>query len=187
LKEIGRRYLIMAKNQEPNFHLRMMALSYKVRDFFQPRKNILKEAGLKEGFHVLDYGCGPGSYIIPLADLVGPSGKIYALDIHPLAIQMAEKRSAEKHLANVVTIRSDCQTGLADQSLDAALLYDVFHDLEQPGVVLKELNRVLKAGGILSFSDHHLREQEIISGVTREGFFRFANKRQKTYSFQKVD
>jgi ubiquinone/menaquinone biosynthesis C-methylase UbiE len=159
---------------------------YRFRNFIVPRKNILKEAGLEEGFHVLDYGCGPGSYILPLADLVGPSGKIYALDIHPLAIKIVGKHAAKKHLVNVMTIRSDGQTGLPDQSLDAALLYDVFHDLEQPGMVLKELHRVLKPGGILSFSDHHLREQEIVSGVTKEGLFRFAKKGQKTYSFQKV-
>jgi len=163
-----------------------MSLTYKLRDFFTPRMNILKEAGIEEGFYALDYGCGPGSYIVPLADLVGPSGKIYALDIHPLAIKMVEKSAAKKHLANVMTIQSDCRTGLPDQSLDVALLYDVFHDLDQPGMILKELHRILKPDGILSLSDHHLREQEIVSGLTKEGLFRIAKKGQKTYSFQKI-
>jgi ubiquinone/menaquinone biosynthesis C-methylase UbiE len=177
----------MAKNQEPGFHYKLMAFMYKFRDFLAPRKAVLKEAGLKEGFQVLDYGCGPGSYTGPLAELVGPSGKIYALDFHRLAIKMVERRAAKKHLANVITIQSDCQTGLPDQSLDAALLFDVFHHLEQPDMVLKELHRVLKPGGILSFSDHHLREGEIVSRVTKEGFFRLARKGRKTYSFQKID
>jgi ubiquinone/menaquinone biosynthesis C-methylase UbiE len=172
---------------ERNFHFKLMSLTYKFRDFFRPRMKILEEAGIQPGSHVLDYGCGPGSYVMPLVELAGPSGKIYAMDIHPLAIKMVEKSAAKKHLANVMTIQSDCHTGLPDQSLDAALLYDVFHDLEQPGMVLKELHRILKPDGILSFSDHHLGEQEIVSGVTKEGFFRFAKKGQKTYSFQKVD
>jgi ubiquinone/menaquinone biosynthesis C-methylase UbiE len=176
----------MTDASEHGFHFRVMALMFKLRDFYAPRKAILKETGIRKGFHVLDYGCGPGSYILPLADLVGPSGKIYALDIHPLAIKMVEKRAAKKHLANVMTIQSDCQTGLPDKSLDAVLVYDVFHDLEQTGMVLKELHRVLKPGGVLSFSDHHLCGPEIISGVTKEGFFRLAEKGQKTYFFQKV-
>lgn len=73
-----------------DFHFKLMSFEFKVRDFFLPRMNILKEVGIKPGFHVLDYGCGPGSYIIPLAELVGKSGKIYALDIHPLAIQIVQ-------------------------------------------------------------------------------------------------
>jgi ubiquinone/menaquinone biosynthesis C-methylase UbiE len=55
-----------------------MSFSYKFRDFFLPRKNILKEVGIKPGFHVLDYGCGSGSYITAVAELAGKSGKIYA-------------------------------------------------------------------------------------------------------------
>ena len=70
-----------------NFDFQFTSLGYKFRDFFSPRLNILKEVGIRPGFHVLDYGCGPGSYIIPLAALVSESGKIYALDINPLAIQ----------------------------------------------------------------------------------------------------
>lgn len=176
----------MKKGEQPNFHFRLMALMYKWRDILRPRTNILKEAGIQEGFHVLDYGCGPGSYIIPLAELVGPSGRIYALDIHPLAIKTVEKRAAKKHLANVMTIQSDCSTGLPDQSLDIALLYDVFHDLDQPERVLKELHRVLRPGGVLSFSDHHLKENAINSGITQSGLFITARRGQKTYSFQKI-
>lgn len=175
----------MAKEQEPNFHYRLMALTYALRDLVLPRQEVLKEVGIRAGSHVLDYGCGPGSYIVPLAGLVGPSGKIYALDIHPLAVQMVEKRAAQKHLANVVTIQSDGPTGLPDQSLDAVLLFDVFHDLERPDAVLRELRRILKPDGILAFSDHHLSEQEIVSRVTKGGTFRLATKGRKTYCFQR--
>ena len=176
----------MANKLEPNFHFRLMSLTYKLRDFFSPRINILKEAEIQKGFHVLDFGCGPGSYIIPLADLVGPAGKIYALDMHPLAIQMVAMLASKKGLANVTTIYSNCQTGLPEQSLDVVLLYDVFHDLDERQKVLRELHRVSKPGGILSFSDHHLRDNDIVSGLTEAGLFRLIQKGQKTYSFQKI-
>jgi len=48
-----------------------MSFGYKFRDFFLPRRNILDEVGIKEGFHILDYGCGPGGYVAAASKLVG--------------------------------------------------------------------------------------------------------------------
>jgi ubiquinone/menaquinone biosynthesis C-methylase UbiE len=168
-----------------NFDFKFMSVGYKFRDFFLPRKNILKAVGIKPGFQVLDYGCGPGSYIVPLAKLVGESGKVYALDIHPLASRKVQNIASKKQLANVETILSDCQTGLPDNILDAVLLYDAFHHLSAPEAVLKELHRVLKPDGILFFSDHHMRENEIVSQVTNSGLFRLSGKGERTYTFLK--
>ena len=168
-----------------DFEFKFMSAGYKFRDLFRPRINILKEIGIKPGFHVLDYGCGPGGYIIPLAELVGGSGRVYALDIHPLALQKVRNIASKKQLTNVETILSDCQTGLTDNSLDAILLYDAFHHLNDPDMVLRELHRVLKPDGILSFSDHHMKENEIVSDVMYSGLFRLMKKGQKTYTFLK--
>jgi len=170
-----------------NFDFQFMSLGYKFRDFFLPRKNILEEVGIKPGFYMLDYGCGPGSYIVPLAELVGESGKIYALDIQPLAIRKAQGIASKKRLSNIETILSDCQTGLPDNSLDVILLYDIFHHLSDPDMVLKELHRVLKPNGILSFSDHHMKEKEIVAQITNSGLFRLSRKGQRTYAFLKKD
>jgi len=81
-----------------DFHFKFMSFGYRFRDFFLSRMNILREVGIRPGFRVLDYGCGPGSYIIPLAELVGKSGKIYALDIQPLAVQRVQSIASEKQL-----------------------------------------------------------------------------------------
>jgi ubiquinone/menaquinone biosynthesis C-methylase UbiE len=171
---------------EPDLHYRFMALGYRFRDFLLPRIHVLKEAGITPGFHVLDYGCGPGSYIAPLANLVGESGKIYALDIHPIAIQMVQRIVSKKALKNVETIHSDCATGLDDNLIDAVLLYDTYHNLSEPVSVLTELHRVLQPEGLLSFSDHHMKENEILSGITETGLFKLSEKCKKTYRFLKV-
>ncbi len=162
-----------------------MAFTFKIRDFFRPRRNIVKEAGIKEGFHVLDYGCGPGSYVTAVAELVGKAGRIYALDINPTAIKMVEKIAVKKQLTNLETILSDRKTGLLDDSIDIVLLYDTFHDLSDPNRVLEELRRVLKPNGVLSFNDHHMQDNEIISKVTSNGLFRLLRKGERTYSFAK--
>lgn len=166
---------------------RVMAFTFRIRDFFRPRKDVLREVGVREGFHVLDFGCGPGSYVKTVAELVGRSGKIYALDINPLAVQSAKKIAATNGLPNVETILSDCETGLSDDSIDVVLLYDTFHGLTNPDRVLKELRRILKPKGVLSFSDHHMEEDEIVSKMTGDGLFRLLRKGEKTHSFGKAD
>jgi ubiquinone/menaquinone biosynthesis C-methylase UbiE len=169
-----------------NFHFKVISFGYRFRDLFFPRKNVLKEVGIRPGFHVLDFGCGPGAYIMETAHLVGQSGKIYALDIHPLAIKKVREITSKMHLGNVETILSDCETELPNNSVDVILLYDIFHDLSEPNAVLSELHRVLKEAGILSFSDHHMKEDEIISKITRGGFFGLSERGKRTYSFHKI-
>ena len=88
---------------------------------------VLNEAGIKPGFCVLDYGCGPGSYIALMAELVGASGEIYGLDIQPLAIKKVQKIAAQKAIRNQKAIESDCDTGLPENKVDLVLLYDTFH------------------------------------------------------------
>jgi ubiquinone/menaquinone biosynthesis C-methylase UbiE len=146
----------------------------------------VKEAGIKEGHCVLDFGCGSGSYVLAVAELVGKSGKIYALDVQPLAIEMVKKIAAKNKLTNVETILSERKTGLADESIDVALLYDVFHDLTDPEGVLEELRRVLKVDGILSLSDHHMKNEQIMTNVTNRNFFKLLKKGEKTYSFARM-
>jgi ubiquinone/menaquinone biosynthesis C-methylase UbiE len=163
-----------------------MALTFKIRDFLRPRKDVVKEVGIREGFHVLDYGCGPGSYVKAVAELVGKSGKIYALDINLLAIQTVKKMAEKNRLTNVETILSSCKTGLPDDSIDVVLLYDTFHDLTDPDEVLEELHRVLKPNGVLSFSDHHVKENDIVSEVTNKGLFKLLKKGVETHSFVKA-
>lgn len=170
-----------------NLDFRLMSLTYQLRDFLLPRMSILKEVGIKAGSHVVDYGCGPGSYIKPLAQSVGNSGKIYALDVHPLAVQAVQRMVVRERLANVQTILSDCKSGLPPASVDVVLLYDILHNLGDYGTILAELHRILKPNGVLSVSDHHLKEGEILPRVTGGGLFGLSAKGKRTFSFSREE
>ena len=83
------------------------------------------------------------------------------------------------------SIRSDCKTGLPDNHVDVILLYDTFHKLAQPADVMRELHRVLKPNGTLSFSDHHMNEKDILARVMNTGSFKLRTQGRKTYNFSK--
>jgi len=150
----------------------LMALSYRVRDALKPRLPYLEEAGIRQGMTVLDFGCGSGSYTAPAARMAGRSGRVYALDRNPAALKATSARAAKAKLTNVKTLLSDGVTGLLNGSVDVVLLYDIFHDLEEPNVILGELRRVLKRSGILSTHDHHLDSLQLTKAIESSGLFR---------------
>jgi ubiquinone/menaquinone biosynthesis C-methylase UbiE len=168
-----------------NVAFRLMSWEFALRDRRLSPKKVLQEVDIKPGAYILDYGCGPGGYTLATAELVGPTGKVYALDIHPLAVQQIKKVAARRGLPNITTILSDGRTGLPDASLDIVLLFDTIHGLSQPDAVLAELHRVLKPNGILSVSDHHLTEESIVSKVTNNGLFQLSLKGKGVYNFVK--
>ncbi|MFW9970612.1 MAG: class I SAM-dependent methyltransferase, partial [Candidatus Odinarchaeota archaeon] len=129
--------------------------------------------------------CGPGSYTIAAAQIIGNTGKIYAADIHPLAIESVKKRAEEKNLKNIETILTDCDTKLENASIDIVLLLDIYHDLSNPEGILKELHRVLKNSGLLYVDDHHFKDEEIINKITDAKLFKFVERIEELFCFIK--
>jgi ubiquinone/menaquinone biosynthesis C-methylase UbiE len=170
----------------PNIAFQGMKLSYKARDLIRPRQIILSEAPIKTGDAVLDYGCGTGSYTFIVSKIVGPKGRVVAVDIHPLAITHIKNAIENRDIKNIEPVLTDCDTGLDDDSIDVILLFDIFHMFRDPNRNLREMARVLKKDGTLSFSDHHLDDQAIISGMTSDGLFELAGQADHTFSFKKI-
>ncbi len=163
-----------------------MTLIFRIRDFFRPPKDKLLEIGIKPGHHVLDYGCGPGSFSIEAAKLVGEAGKVFSVDIHDSATAAVKERASAESLTNIVPVQADSPEGLDTESFDVVILYDIFHDFSDPDAMLRELHRVMKPDAVLSFSDHHMKEEAILSGVTKGGLFELSKKGNRTFSFQKA-
>ena len=166
-------------------HFKFMTLSLKLRDVFKPPRKVLQETNIKAGDTVLDYGCGPGSYSLAAARLVGKKGQVYSLDIHPMAIKSVKRRAKRQGLKNIEPVFSDGDTGFPDKSMDVILFYDVFHEFDEPEKILAEMHRLLKDDGTISLHDHHLKDEEILSCMTQGSYFQLAKKDKKTYTFKK--
>jgi 2-polyprenyl-3-methyl-5-hydroxy-6-metoxy-1,4-benzoquinol methylase len=169
-----------------NLAFACMTFVFKIRDLIRPPKDKLLEIGIEPGAQVLDYGCGPGAFSVEAAKLVGEGGKVYAVDIHPSAIRSVKQRAAAASLTNIVPIEADSPAGLETESMDVVILYDIYHHFPDPDAIARELHRVMKPEAVLSFSDHHMKEDAILSGMTKDGLFELSKKGNRTHSFRKT-
>lgn len=149
-----------------NLGFRFMTFYFRFRDYFTPPTKILKQVRIQAGSNILDFGAGSGSYSFPAAQLVGPTGTVYAADIHPLAIQEIKKKADIKGIKNLHTILTNCETRLPNASIDVVLLFYVLHDFKDPDSIIRELDRILRPNGILSVIDHKFDKDKVVSTVT---------------------
>jgi ubiquinone/menaquinone biosynthesis C-methylase UbiE len=140
----------------PDWAFRTMALFFRLRDALLAVDRRLEAFDIKPGQTVVDYGCGPGSYLRRASELVGPAGRVLAVDIHELAILSANRRIRRHDLANVsahLTAGGSCP--LADGVADVVYALDMFHMVADTDGFLKELRRITKPDGVLFLEDGH--------------------------------
>ena len=137
---------------------------------------VLENVGVKKELVVLDYGCGPGTFAIPSAQIAGEEGRVYALDVRPRALERVGERANDGGLANIETILADSSgltIGLQDESVDVILLYDVIQDIDDRWGLLQELHRVLKGDGFLSIFPMHIGTDRMLEIMNECGLFCF--------------
>jgi len=147
-------------------------------------KKFLKEIGIKEGNKVLDFGCGEGHYTIPLAEVVGKRGIVYAIDKDAQVLTKLKKIIKEKRLKNIKLINENTKIPLENNSIDVVLCYDVIHyeDKQNRKKIYEKIYRVLKFTGFFSlYPKHHKKDyplmelaqielEEVIGEVESMGF-----------------
>jgi len=169
----------------PNITFRLMAFFLALHRRFVDVRKPLEKAGIEEGQTVLDFGCGPGFYAIAAAKMVGAKGKVYALDIHPLAVQSVQKKAKKAGLTNITTILSDRDTRLPDQSIDVALAYDMIHMVQDKQALARELYRVLKPNGVLSVIVGHIKVEGVLKILEQDGLFSLRDQQGRLIDLKK--
>jgi ubiquinone/menaquinone biosynthesis C-methylase UbiE len=169
----------------PNIAFSIMAFFLALHRRFVDVRKPLERAGLKEGQTILDFGCGPGHYAIAAAKMVGAKGKVYALDIHPLAVRSVEKKAKKEGLTNITTILSDKDIRLPDQSVDIALAYDMIHMVKDKQALTRELHRVLKPNGLLSVIVGHIDVEDVLKTLEQDGLFSLRDRQGRLINLNK--
>jgi predicted methyltransferase len=134
------------------------------REAWQKPEQVMDALQIAEDSVVADLGAGGGWFTIRLARRVGPRGRVYAEDVQRLMIEAIQRRVQREGLPNVTTILGEydnpfpCKPAQADcvapDTLDAVLIVDTFHEMEHPVVLLRNVARTLKPGGLIGIIDY---------------------------------
>ncbi len=123
---------------------------------------LLEELRLEPGMDVADVGAGTGYFARRMAPLVGPRGKVYAVDVQPEMVAMLREAAAQPGLDNIVPVQASVDDPkLAPGSIDLALMVDVYHELQFPHEVLTRMVQALKPGGRLVFVEYRAEDDSV--------------------------
>ena len=113
-----------------------------------PKKRLSKF--ISAGVAVADVGCGPGHFTIPIAELVGPKGKVYAADSDPKSIQVLKGKLNGGEMQRRVQVEIASAANLEfvpSASVDFVFANDVLCCMTDHAAAAAEIKRILKPHG----------------------------------------
>jgi len=113
------------------------------RDEWQQPGKIMDVLGVGDASVVVDLGAGSGWFTIRLANRVGPNGLVYAEDIQKPMIQAIKVRLDRLGLKNVMTVLGTATDPHLPKPVDAVLICDAYHEMEQPVALLTNVAKSL--------------------------------------------
>lgn len=124
------------------------------RDAWQRPEQVMDALQIGEGSVVADLGAGGGWFTLRLSRQVGPNGVVFAEDIQRQMIDAIARRAKHEALINVRTVLgTPTDPRLPAATLDAVLIVDAYHEIEQPTTLLKNLATSLKSSGLIGIVD----------------------------------
>ena len=121
---------------------------------------LLKSLNLQKGMVIADVGAGTGYLSGRMADSVGVSGVIYAADVQPEMI--AKLKSLTKNHPNIKPVLSEPKNvNLPANSVDMAVLVDVYHELDSPFEVVQSITTALKPNGKLVLVEYRAEDDKV--------------------------
>jgi predicted methyltransferase len=126
----------------------------KERDAARETQQVVQLLGIKSGMTIADIGAGSGYYVVRLAPIVGPGGRIFAEDVVPEYLQALHKRVGDLGLQNVTISRGEPHDPrLPAGSLDIAITVHMYHEIAQPYGLVYNLVPAFKPGARLGIVD----------------------------------
>ncbi|TVS16898.1 MAG: class I SAM-dependent methyltransferase [Planctomycetaceae bacterium] len=145
---------------------------------------LLTNLGLKRGMTVCDMGCGNGYYTLKLAQMVGPEGRVLAVDIQPQMLAMLKERAERAGLDNIELILGQVHDPkLPPGEVDLVLMVDVYHEFSHPEHMLAAIRESLSPDGVVALTEyraedpnvpirplHKMSKRQIMKEFTPNGF-----------------
>jgi len=116
------------------------------------KDQLLAGLDLRPGLSVLDAGCGPGADLPSAAELVGPTGRVVAIDHDDAMVDAARQRCADS--PQVEVLHGDLLSlPVPDDDVDRARADRVLQHVADPAAAVRELSRVVRPGGLVALAD----------------------------------
>jgi ubiquinone/menaquinone biosynthesis C-methylase UbiE len=126
------------------------------RDAWQRPQQIMDALAIADGSVVADIGAGSGWFTMWLARRVGPNGKVYSQDVQRQMLEATRRRVARDGLTNVETrLGMGSNPNLPARALDAALVVDVYPEVDERVAFLRNLANSLKPGGRIGIVNYN--------------------------------
>ena len=163
-----------------------------------PPAEVLGAMALHSGETVADVGAGTGYFSLPLAQAVGPQGKVYAVDAQEEMLSLLRQKLDEFTLSIVELIHAEADnTGLPASCCDLVFAANIWHEFDDHAAVLRESSRVLKATGRIAILDwrtdvlpehgpppeHRLDSSHAVDALRSSGFQKVATANVGLYSW----
>jgi ubiquinone/menaquinone biosynthesis C-methylase UbiE len=164
-----------------DFQLMLGRLEDPDRLRWQRPARLVRVLGLRRGQTVAEIGAGSGYLVRRVARVVGPRGRVYAVDVEPRMLPVLIERLRRGRLDNVTPVLGrDDDPLLPARSCDLVLVVNTYHHLRGGPRYLRRLRRLLRPGGRLVNVDFHRRETPVgppvERRVARETFLRDARR-----------
>jgi len=132
------------------------------REVFAHRHKIAASLDLKPGQSVADVGAGTGLYVPFLAERVGKTGKVYAVDISPPFIEHITRKAKETGLSQVTAVLgTERSVELPANSVDMIFTSDAYHHFTHYQDMLASMRKALKPGGQLIVVDYDVEGEGV--------------------------
>ncbi len=127
----------------------------------QPNK-LVDALKIRRGDVIADIGAGSGYITFRLADRVGPTGKVLAVDIQPEMLAIIRDRMKKQKVTNVEPIQGkENDPQLPANAADLILMVDVYHEFAYPWEMTQAMIRALKPGGRLVFVEYRMEDPDV--------------------------
>jgi ubiquinone/menaquinone biosynthesis C-methylase UbiE len=130
---------------------------------------------VKPGMTVMDIGCGMGYFTLGLAELVGDSGRVIAIDLQQEMLDIMLKRAGKKDLAHRIVPHRAAKDSINNSTeTDFILAFWMIHEVPDPVNLFKEVSAILKPGAKLLYTEpaFHVsdkRYNEILAAAEKTG------------------
>ncbi|MEO0734192.1 MAG: class I SAM-dependent methyltransferase [Bacteroidota bacterium] len=156
----GKRYF----GREISFVMGHLAAGWLERPEREREENVsqaIENMGIQPDEHIADIGAGSGYYAFRMAQKV-PRGKVYAVDLQPEMLALMDAKITREGITNVELVQgTETSPQLVENSLDLAIMVDVYHELSHPREVMQNIVRALKPDGRFVLLEYRMEDPTV--------------------------